>query len=65
MADMRGLPRDEDGRPIIPKSRVTVIVEARDVGYGACHAGCCHPLDHERPAGYAFRLRAIAADGVA
>jgi hypothetical protein len=35
------------------------------VGYGAWHAGCCYPLDHEGPAGHALRLLAIAADGVA
>jgi hypothetical protein len=35
------------------------------VGYGAWHAGRGHTLDHERPAGHALRLCAVAADGVA
>jgi hypothetical protein len=39
LVDMSGLPRDEDGKPIIPTSRVTVLVEAREAwgraGYGS------------------------------
>ena len=30
LPDFIALPRDEDGRPIIPASRVTALVEARE-----------------------------------
>jgi hypothetical protein len=30
LPDLIALPRDEEGRPIIPQSRVTALVEARD-----------------------------------
>jgi hypothetical protein len=32
LPDFIALPRDEEGRPIIPQSQITVLVEARDAG---------------------------------
>jgi hypothetical protein len=61
--DFIALPRDEDGRPIIPGNSARR--GARRVGVEAWHAGRCHPCDHEGPAVHAARLRPISAESVA
>ena len=66
LLDFIALPRDEAGRPIIPQSRVTALVEARDAWaseLGTLDAS--HPLYHAGAAGHAPDIGAIAADGSA
>jgi hypothetical protein len=63
LPDFTALPRDEEGRPIIPQSRVTALVEARDAW--ASELGILDAVTHSRAAGHAPNIGAIAAEGAA
>jgi hypothetical protein len=66
LPDFISLPRDEEGRPIIPQSHVTALVEAQDAwALELDTLARCHAFNYAGAAGHATDIGAFAADGAA